>query len=217
MNQGILIAEQNGIRGARVEAIEIFKSEKNTIWNDGKTFLIVFDKKNNQVADYDFSTGLKILEKDDENIVFIYEDDLVSGKWKFYGSKVKVIEEKVIETKVESEGFQDGNIKKRKQQDKDPWNVNRAKGKYVSGKEREKRISICRSCSFFNQNEGFCEINGMLSIEMTKHETSYCPELKWGDIKKSSEILVSKKEVEVEMKENQESFNENLEKYLEEL
>jgi len=200
-----------------VNTIEIFRSEKNTIWNDGKTFLIVFDKKNNQVADYDFSTGLKILEKDNENIVFIYEDDLISGKWKFYGSKVKVIEEKVFETRVESEGFQDGNIKKRKQQDEEPWNNNRVRGKYVSRKEREKRIRICRSCSFFNQNEGFCEINGMLSIETTKHETSHCPESKWGDIKKTSEALVSQKEVENEINKDQEKFNEDLERYLKEI
>jgi hypothetical protein len=217
MNQGTLIVEQNGIRGVNMKIVEISRSEKNTVWNDGKTFLIVFDKKDNQVADYDFSTGLKILEKDNENIIFIYEDDLVSGRWKFYGSKVKVVEGKVFETKVESEGFQDGDIKKRKQQDKEPWNNNRVKGRYVSGKEREKRIRICRSCSFFNQNEGFCEINGMLSIETTKHETSHCPESKWGDIKKTSEILVSEKQVEDEIKKDQEKFNEDLERYLEEI
>ena len=217
MNQGTLIADQNGTRGANMEIVEIFKSEKNTIWNDGKTFLLVFDKKDNQVTDYDFSTGLRILETDDENIIFIYSDELISGRWKFYGSKVQVIEDKIIETRVESEGFQDGENTKRKNDDKDPWNTRRAKGKYVSRKEREKRIGICRSCPLFNKNEGFCEVNGMLSIEMTKHETSYCPESKWGDIKKSSEILMSQGKVEDEIKNNQEKFNQDLEKYLEEM
>ena len=209
--------EQNGIRGVRVETIEIFESEKNTIWNDGKTFLLVFDKNNNQVADYDFSTGLKILEKNNKNIIFMHDEDLVPGSWKFYGSKVKVIEEKIIETKVTSEGFKDGKSIKRKYKNEDPWNTTRVGGQYVLAKEREKRISICRSCPFFNKEEGLCKVNGMISIEMTKHEISYCPESKWGNKEKSSEALISQIGINEEIQKNQEKFDKDLEEYLKEL
>lgn len=214
MNQDIQIVEQNGIRLVRMNIIELCRSEKNTIWNDGKTFLSVFDKNNKQVADYDFSTGLKIMENESEMIIFINDEDLVPGQWIFYGSKIKINGKEFIETKIQSNGFKDGKKKSRTYKDKDPWNKNRSSDKYVSATDREKRINICRSCDLFNAVEGICSINKMPVIEMTKHEISYCPELKWGDMVKSSEYLIKQTGIDADIEKEQKTFNDSLDEYL---
>lgn len=216
MNQDTQIVEQNGIRGVNMSIIKIYESEKNTIWHDGKTFLSVFDKKNKQIADYDFSTGLKIIQDEDMMTIFINSEDLVSGRWKFFGTKVEQIDGAILEKRVEADGVENEVAISRVYAEKDPWNKNRLDTKYVSVQEREKRIDICRSCKFFNSEIGECKVNDVLMVEMTKHKVSYCPKFKWGNKEKSQEILTDATRVDEEIRKEQDKFNEDLEKYLEE-
>lgn len=158
--------------------IEIYKEKNPVIWNDSKTFLAVFDDKGNQIEDYDFSTGLQILQDGQNIVVFVNDEDIVPGEWKFFGTKSIQKDGKIFEESVYSFGKKEGD--KKNKLDDDPWNKKRTWGNYVSLAEREKRIGICKKCDFFSQQDGTCSVNDVLVIEFTKHQYYYCPEGKWG-------------------------------------
>lgn len=221
MNQDIQIVDQNGIRLLKMNIIEIYRENISTVWHDGKTFLLVFDDNNKEIADYDFSTGLKLLQDGNIVIVFIDDKDLVPGNWKFFGTKIIQKENRIIEEKIEVYGKKEGKSKKRNYLEKDPWNKNRVVGEYVSSKEREKRIEICRSCPLFSHLDGTCLVNGNIVIELTKEKYSYCPEEKWGDKEKAIEFISSYPEGDIIMpegtfidQEDQENFEKELDEYL---
>lgn len=214
MNQDTQIADRHGIGQDDMKIIEIYRTQKNTIWNDSSTYLIVFDKKGNQIEDYDFYTGLKMIEENNEIIIFIEDENLVSGVWKFFGTKIKIIESKTIKENVFSEGFKDGNKKNRNFLKESPWNTYNTSIKYVSFNERKKRIKICRSCPFFVNSTGECLSDGKNVIQSTKIEKSYCPEQKWGNKEKSQTVIQDEKKVDTILKENQKEFEDELDKYL---
>lgn len=203
--------------------ITICKQPLQTVWHDGKTFLCVFDKNNKQIADYDFSSGLKLIQDGNNMTVFIYDKDLVPGRWEFFGTKIVQKNDKLIEEKIKIKGNKNGKPFIRKYDTENPWN-NRGGlfNEYVSSSEREKRIKICRSCPLFVNLDGTCSINGDLVIETTKQKYRYCPEEKWGNKKESNEKAASQvpqgdirmSHLIVPNPNEQEDFENELEEYL---
>lgn len=105
-----------------MDIIEICKQPINTIWYDAKTFLFVFDENEKQIADYDFSSGLKLLT-DGENItIFIYDKDLVPGKWIFVGTQLIQKNDNKIEKKIKIEGYKEGKYLTTEYNPKNIWN-----------------------------------------------------------------------------------------------
>jgi len=219
MNQDIHTQEQNGIGLFNMKIVEICEEDLSTIWNDSKTFLLVFDEKNKQIADYDFSNGLNLLQKENSLVVFFNEEDIVPGKWKFVGTKIIEKNKKIFEETVEVFGEKSGKYTVKK--NKNPWKENRTWGEYISFEEREKRIKICRNCEFFNQLDGVCSINNVFVLEFTKHKYYYCPENKWGDKEESEKYATQKfyndssllKNVTIN-EQDQQNFESELEEYL---
>jgi hypothetical protein len=203
-----------------MKMIEIYKERMPIIWNDSKTFLVVFDENGNQVADYDFSNGLQILQDDQNIVIFVNSEDILPGKWKFFGTKSVQKNGKIFEESVFSFGEKEGD--KKNNIEEDVWQKKRVWGNYVSFAEREKRINICRKCDFFNQENGICLANDVLVLEFSKHKYYYCPEGKWGskeDFDKyyseisPDDIIMPAGTVTAE---DQEDFEKELERYLKE-
>ena len=207
-----------------MKIIEICEQPKNVVWNNDKTFLCVFDKNGNQIADYDFFSGLRLLLDENTIKVFIFDKDLVPGKWKFFGVITTQKNNKIIEKRIFFEGIKTGKIFKRKYENKNPWNYHGGTiTEYVSAKEREDRMDICRRCPLFNKIDGTCSVNGNLVIATTKRKYDYCPEEKWGN--KSEAIRHYSQDLSEEMIQNiktknitslndQEKFEAEFEEYL---
>jgi hypothetical protein len=156
--------------------INIHKDLSNTIWQDDKTFLCVFDNEGNLIADYDFSSGLKIIQNEKEMTIYISEDDLVSGRWVFFATKV--FENKDEIKKIKVEGIKTGDTVKKIFDEEYPWKDNSIMGKHVSRKEREDRLDVCKSCPLLNLEDMTCSVDHQLVLNLTKFEDSYCPENK---------------------------------------
>jgi len=214
MNQDIPTAAVHGGGRDDMKTVNIYESAKNTIWNEGKTFLIVFDENGDQIEDYDLATGLKIIQDDKKSTIFINDEDLVSGTWKFFGTRAREISPAVIEEKVESEGFKEKGEPVWPSVNEDPWTGRRVFGSFVSLSKRNERIDICRSCPFFIKTIGECSVDGKSVIESTKQKNSYCPVEKWGDKKDS---IISMKPGGVQeaawLREDQKDFDDDLEEY----
>ena len=192
-----------------MDIIELYKAPKNTIWNDSKTVLCVFDYNGKEIADYDFSTGLKIMQDNHFMTVYITNKDLVPGSWKFMGSIINNNDGVLTQSSVEVDGEKSGVPFDRTYEDQDPWNNTRIGGKYVSAQVREERMNLCRSCPLFIAQEGICSITGLFVIESTKIESSYCPEEKWG-VKYIQEENVAEEKIQ----EEQQEFEKELDEFL---
>jgi len=195
--------------------IEIYEATLNTIWNDQETYLVVFDKDGNQVTDYDFSTGLRLIQDDEKMTVFVNDKEMAAGMWKFFGTTAKQIEPAMIQERVYSEGISDGDNLHETRFGENPWNSHRNSDKYVSFAKRSERIGICRSCPLLLQSTGECSVDGKNVIELTKLKKAYCPVEKWGD--KNSSLYYMRprgEESEEWIKEEQKDFERELEDYL---
>ena len=203
-----------------MEKIEIYKDIAENMWKDEETFLCVFDENNNLLADYDFCTGLKLMQDGEDIVVFIKDEDLISGQWIFFGTKVN--KDLTLE-KIKVSGKKDGFPKAIEFIDKEPWNSNCASGNYTSRQEREERLSICKSCPLFDSLNITCKVDDKIVLQSTKYEDSFCPEEKWGskkafmtlmaNIAKSGDIIMP--EGAVGPLNDQASFEEDLDRYLE--
>ena len=168
-----------------MSTVNIFKDKANTIWENDETFLCVFDDKN-LVAYYDFCTGLKLMQDDKEMTIFINNDDLVSGKWVFFGTKVINKNKKQLKEKVKSDGVK--NEKSNINLNKYDWpNKNCGPGNFVSKQEKEKRILICKQCPFFDLENIKCTVDDKTVLRSIKYEDEFCPKEKWGDKEKIKE------------------------------
>lgn len=201
--------------------IEIYKDSVETMWKDSETFLCVFDSKNNLLADYDFCTGLKLMQDENDITVFIKEEDLISGRWVFFGTKVN---KDFLSEKIKINGKKEGNLETIEFTEGYPWSNNCGPGKYTSRKERQERVSVCMSCPLFDSKNMTCTVDETLILQSTKYQDKFCPEGKWGD-KESvmAEILedaldngdIIMPKGEKIRPEEQENFEEELDKYLE--
>jgi hypothetical protein len=207
-----------------MKIIELYKDKPNTLWQNNETFLCVFNENNILVGSYDFNTGLKLMQDDKEMTIFIHDDDLISGKWVLFATKVNNdYIKKYTKKMIKVDGFKAGKETEIKFQEQYPWNKNWGHGKYVSREEREKRLSVCSKCPFFNLDNISCSINKKIVLESTKYHNEYCPEKKWGDkdaVMKEifdeatlrGDIIISQNH-KIDIKE-QEDFEAELEKYL---
>jgi len=189
--------------------IELYSDNVDTVWNDQKTFLCVLDEKNNLIADYDFRTGLKLVKDDKKITIYINDNDLVPGKWILFVTKI--YEEKQSKT-IKVEGNKKGVFKERVFEEERPWDFGYSNQIHVSRKEREERLSVCKSCQFFKINDMTCKIDRENVLDKTKHLDKYCPEEKWGD--KEAVIKKISRSATIIYNENQKEFELELEEYL---
>jgi len=204
-----------------VNIIEIYKDTVETMWKNSETFLCVFDDKNNLLADYDFCTGLKLMQDEQDMIIFIKDEDLIAGRWVFFATKVN---KDNISEKIQVDGKKDGVQEEVVFSDKYPWSDNCGPGNYVSRKERQERVSVCISCPLFDSKNMTCTVDNVLILESTKSADSFCPEEKWGDKEAVMARAIEEaiKDGDIIMPsgvngypEDQSVFEEDLDKYLE--
>ena len=159
--------------------VEIYKDEPNTVWVNDETFLCVFNNENVLIADYDFCSGLKIMQNNKNMTIFINDRDLPSGKWILLATKINI--EENLKEKIKVEGFKEGEVTAKVFSDEGPWLDNCGPDERVSREEREERISICTECPFFNSIDMICTVNNRIVLESTKYKGLLCPKGKWGD------------------------------------
>ena len=159
--------------------VEIYKDEPNTVWVNDETFLCVFNNENVLIADYDFCSGLKIMQNNKNMTIFINDSDLPSGKWILLATKINI--EENLKEKIKVEGFKEGEVTAKVFSDEGPWLDNCGPDERVSREEREERISICTECPFFNSIDMICTVNNRLVLESTQYKGLLCPKGKWGD------------------------------------
>jgi len=159
--------------------VEIYKDEPNTVWVNDETFLCVFNNENVLIADYDFCSGLKIMQNNKNMTIFINDSDLPSGKWILLATKINI--EENLKEKIKVESFKEGEVTAKVFSDEGPWLDNCGPDERVSREEREERISICTECPFFNSADMICTINNRIVLESTKYKGLLCPKGKWGD------------------------------------
>lgn len=204
--------------------INIHKDKANTIWKNDETFLCVFDNNNNLLADYDFCTGLKLMQDDKEMTIFINDENLVSGNWVFFATKINTANRTQVKERIKVSGFKGGSLDKFDIDDEYPWSNNCGPGKYISKKERDDRLSVCKSCPLFDLNNMTCTVDEKMVLQSTKYEDSYCPKEKWGDkaavLAEISErmqgSIIMPQAIKIDQQE-QDEFEAELEKYLEAL
>ena len=200
--------------------IEIYKETIETMWKDSETFLCVFDNKNNLIADYDFCTGLKLMQDEKDITIFIKDEDLIAGKWVFFGTKVN---KDFLSEKIKINGRKKGSPKTIEYSEQHPWSNNCGPGNHTSRQERQKRVSVCVSCPLFDSKNMTCTVDETLILESTKYEDKFCPEGKWGekelvmakmleDALDRGDIIIPKSEKIIP--EEQENFEEELDRFL---
>jgi hypothetical protein len=209
-----------------MEIVELYSDKPDTIWHNQKTFLCVFDEENNLIADYDFKTGLRLIKSDTELTIYIHDSDLIPGRWVLF---VKTMyDEEFLETikiegsKNKSEKDEEIYIKENIFKEKRPWDYGYSDQLHVSREEREERLSICKSCPFFNIEDMTCEVDGSIVLNTTKNANLFCPEEKWGDVERikreHAAHFIEKGEVDPGGNrvdpEEQKMFEEELEEYL---
>jgi hypothetical protein len=189
--------------------VELYSDDIDTVWNDQETFLCVLDENNNLIADYDFRTGLKLLKNDKKFTIYVNNDDLVPGKWILFVTKI--YEKKPNET-VKVEGNKEGVFEKRIFEEDRPWDFGYSNQLHVSRQERENRLSVCKSCPFFNIENMTCEVDGENVLDKTKYLDKYCPEEKWGD--KEAVMKKMSRNATIIYQQDQQDFESELEEYL---
>ena len=167
--------------------VEIYKDEPNTVWVNDETFLCVFNNENFLIADYDFCSGLKVMQNDKSMTIFINDSDLPSGKWILFATKINIKEN--LKEKIKVEGFKEGEVKAKVFSEKGPWLDNCSSDDQVSKKEREERILICTECPFFNLSDMTCTVSNRIVLESTKYKGLLCPKGKWGDEETKQRML----------------------------
>jgi hypothetical protein len=196
--------------------IELYKDKPNTLWQNDETFLCVFDNNENLIMDYDFCTGLKLVQGDDYMSIYINEDDLIPGKWKLFATKTKIINNEHIKKRVKAEGIKKENVSLDSVSNKNLSNNECGPGEYVSKKERESRLSICKTCPFFDKENIICTVDKKIVLKSTKYKNEYCPKEKWGNKEEFLQKLIESGTIPVAKinKEEQEAFELELEEYL---
>jgi hypothetical protein len=189
--------------------VELYSDDVDTVWNDQKTSLCVLDDNNNLIADYDFRTGLRLLKSDTNFTIYINNDDLIPGKWVLFVTKIYEGEENKT---IKVEGSKEGVFKERIFEEDRPWDFGYSNQLHVSRQERENRLSVCKSCPFFNIENMTCEVDGENVLDKTKYLDEYCPEEKWGD-KKAVMQKISRNATIISQQDQQE-FESELEEFL---
>lgn len=200
-----------------MSTVNIYVDKANTVWQNDETFLCVFDIDNNLIAEYDFCTGLRLMQNDQNMTIYINDDDLVAGKWAFIATKSIPVEGGgYLGEKIRVEGFKEGEEGYREFNSQFPWNnANSGPGKYVSRQEREQRVSVCKLCPLFDSKNITCTVDDKNILKITKYENEFCPEEKWGDKQKFLAERGLTPESQASSQEEQADFEADLDKFLE--
>jgi len=148
-----------------------------TMLENETTFLCVFDEDNNFIADYDFCTGLRLIQEEQTLVIYINENDLVPGSWVLF---VTTVDENYVKTKSKVKGTKEGLPRTRIHTSQNPWDGCGA-GEKVSLAERDSRITVCASCPLLNAIDMVCSVSGKSVTDATTRKEQFCPEDKWGN------------------------------------
>jgi hypothetical protein len=159
--------------------VRIYRDEPNTTWLNDETFLCVFNSQNVLIADYDFCSGLKIMQNDKDMTIFINDIDLPSGKWILFATKINI--ESNLKERIKAEGFKEGEVAVKEFNEKGPWLDNCSSDELVPKEEREERLLICAECPLFDLTSMRCTVSDRIVLESTKYKNVICPQRKWGD------------------------------------
>lgn len=158
--------------------LELHTLPLNATILDSESSLCVFDPDGNLLADYGFSTGLRILGGSEEWTVYINDDDLVPGRWVL---NLTTMEEELVKSRIE--GFKEGTPQERKLTGDALWEVTGGNIPRVSLDERATRLSICTSCDLLDSNTMTCSVSGKSVLDQTTRRVEFCPEDLWGERK----------------------------------
>lgn len=154
--------------------VELHSVPKDTVLSSSRTFLTVVDDSGALVADYSLCTGLRLLQDEDNWIVYINEADLVPGTWTLF-----------LDTTDEAEspqrvtGVKEGDPVPRLLPEF-PWS-NCGTVPRVSNNERSSRLAVCQSCPLFEQDTMACGQSGKFVLDVTTRDDEFCPQELWGD------------------------------------
>lgn len=160
-----------------MSTVELHTIPEDTLLRNDGTFLCVFDEENNLVADYDFCTGLRLLQTDDGLSIYVNDSDLVPGTWSLF---VTYLGESVEPETVKVKGVKEGSPVERELVSEFPWN-DCGPGVRVSKDERQRRLSTCLSCPLLDRDSMMCTASGKSVLDATTREDQYCPEDYWGN------------------------------------
>lgn len=193
--------------------VKIYRDEPNTTWLNDETFLCVFNSEDVLIADYDFCSGLKIMQNDKDMTIFINDSDLPSGKWILFATKINTQDN--LRERLKVEGFKEGKIVPQEFNEEGPWLDNCGPDERVPKEERKERLSICIECPLFDSLNMRCTVNNTIVLESTKYKNVICPEKKWGDFDNfitSNQVAISP--ATTIDKQDQLDFESDLEEFL---
>lgn len=147
---------------------------KNTTLNGSGTFLTVVNDAGDLIADYSLCTGLRLMQEENNWVVYINDHDLVPGKWTLF---VDPLEEGVPSQKVV--GVKHGDPASRLLPEF-PWS-NCGTVPRVSSAERASRLAVCQSCPLFDAETMKCGESGKYLLDATTRDDEFCPQELWGD------------------------------------
>lgn len=157
--------------------VELHTVPRGTTLSSSGTFLTVTDDEGALVADYSLCTGLRLLQVEDNWVIYINDADLVPGQWTLF---VDAVEEDVPSQKVS--GSKEGATASRLLPEF-PWE-NCGTLPRVSGDERAERLSLCTQCPLFDSDTMTCEESGKFVLDITTRADEFCPQELWGDKEK---------------------------------
>jgi len=192
----------------------------NAMIIDDETSLCVFDEYNNLKADYDLTTGLRLLLDGESLTVYIHNKDLVPGAWVLFVGLMTAEFTKESDT---VQGFTEGTPVPRDYNSESPWD-SRQNFTGVTLAERERRLSICALCPLLDTASMTCTVSNKLVTNVTTIDNQYCPEDKWGNkqqvMDEAFQLALDKGEIALPTpisveKEDQAQFEAELNSYLE--
>lgn len=151
-------------------------------WIADQTYVRCFDGDGKEVLTVDRANGLRWLVKEEGGLLFFAVDEtcLPAGRWKFTGKWLvggrgleKSTHAVVVEGVASGEGYEpfvpEGY----------PWAIEFTDVMYVGYAEFLDRVSSCRSCEFYNHEDGVCGKSGLEVFGQAIDGRMSCPIDRW--------------------------------------
>lgn len=157
--------------------VDLHTTPENTMIKNDETFLWVRDETGAVIADYDFCTGLRLIQRDEGLTIYVNDSDLVPGSWTLSVTTLDANAEPSLTT---TWGTKDGVPAPRDLSSDNPWD-GCAPGEHVSVVERDRRLSLCKSCPLLDSESLTCSVSGKPVFDTTTRVDQFCPEDLWGN------------------------------------
>jgi hypothetical protein len=159
-----------------MSTIDLYTLPDDTMIQDHATHLWVCDEDGTLIADYGLCTGLRLIKKSDGLTIYINDVDLVPGAW-----TLRVTTDADGETLTSIvEGLKEGPPASRIYSSDQPWD-GCGSGERVSKVERDRRLSLCKSCPLLDPDSMTCTVSGKSVLDATTRVPEFCPEDLWGN------------------------------------